>query len=567
MSSFAKPEDLESAFVPHVGWLRHNRGDEVIALLRQGYFEAAEQAFFWLFLRPGDTFIDGGAHIGLYSVIAHRAMEAKGRIIAIEPSERTAAHLVANLEGNGVTEARVVRAALWDSSGSIGFVSEREGRAAYARVAFEGEEPQEDTVQTVTLSEVISGSGWDEVALVKIDVEGAEPEALKGAKSAVAKGAAPLLMVEMTERNLQRRGLTTQKLVAQIEAMGYSLFEFVPETLQLKPYRVEGPIWFKNLFACTHPKRVNARLRAAASERKAIARDILGRAAACDRFKELEELDRLRQLADVSEANRQWAERIEGLLSAEREISSGLRMSIQEIESKLVGAERLAAENRTWGERSDENLARQRAAFAELESRLAESTKTIEDNRGWAERAEENFVAQKRIADDNRAWAERMEDLLATQKAIAEDLVNRLSAQEGAHAQTRARVEQTEALLAAQKAFSDDLENQLAAKERIAQDNRAWAERTEGFLAVQKAVSDDLTNRLAATGRVAEDNRAWAERVEGLLAAQTKLAAELRGRLAEAVGEIDDLQKEIRPLRTFAARLAWLFRASRRFGP
>ena len=558
MSTAAKKAVFESAFIPHVGWLRHDSGDEVISLLRQGYFEGAEQAFFWLFLRTGDTFIDGGAHIGLYSLVAHRVMDGKGRIIAVEPDEGTAAHLRANLKRNGAVEARIIRAALWKSAGSIGFVHESEGRAAYAHVSFESAEPHV-RVPAFTLDKVVSESGADQVALVKIDVEGAEPEALEGAREAIAKGAAPLLMIEVAEHNLRRRGLATQDLVAQIEAMGYALFEFVPETLQLKPCSVEGPIWFKNLFACSDPKRVNARLRAATSDRKEIARDILGRAAACARFKELEELERFRHLADISEGNRQWAERAEQLLSSEREI-------VEEMRSRIDAAELLAAENKAWGERSDENLAEQRAISADLESRLAAIAKAAEDNRRWAERTEEKLALQKRAAEDNRLWAEQTEGFLTEQKAIARDLADRLAAKERAAEDHRASAEQTGVFLAAQKVISDGLADQLSATERASANNRAWAERTEELLAAQRAIAEDLANRISDKERLAEDNRAWAERTEAKLAAATKVGEELRAQLTQARAEIDRLQEEIPPLRVFATRFAWIYRLSRKFG-
>ena len=122
MASSKRRATLKSApvaYIPHVGWLRHQPGEELITLLRQGYFEAAEQAFYRLYLRPGDTFIDCGAHIGLYSVIAGQVTDGKARIIAIEASRETAEHLEFNLRHNGVANAEVIRAALWMAPGSL----------------------------------------------------------------------------------------------------------------------------------------------------------------------------------------------------------------------------------------------------------------------------------------------------------------------------------------------------------------------------------------------------------------------------------------------------------------
>src|ERR1035437_4961195 len=77
--------DRPELYVPHAGWFRHEPDDEVARFLSEEWFEYKEQAFLWLYLRPGDTFLDGGAHVGLYSVVAGRALNNSGTIVAVEP--------------------------------------------------------------------------------------------------------------------------------------------------------------------------------------------------------------------------------------------------------------------------------------------------------------------------------------------------------------------------------------------------------------------------------------------------------------------------------------------------
>jgi FkbM family methyltransferase len=280
------------AFIPHIGWLSHEPGDELISLLRQGYFEAAEQAFFWLYLRPGDWFFDCGAHIGLYSVLASRATTGQSHIFCVEASPTTADYLERNLMRNEVHGARVFRRALWKDSGVVPFVSEGLGRSAYAHVANEGH-GQSKMVQAITLDELVSLSEAEEISLVKIDVEGAEPDALQGARVAAAARSLPVIMIEFTERNLQRRGASSDQLVKQLYQLGYELCEFSSETLELVAYRPDGPIWYKNLFACLNPNSVNLRLKSAVPQNRNIAMDILERGSACSRFKELDAVARL----------------------------------------------------------------------------------------------------------------------------------------------------------------------------------------------------------------------------------------------------------------------------------
>jgi FkbM family methyltransferase len=353
------------AFIPHVGWLAHEPGDEVISLLRQGYFEAMEQAFVWLYLRPGDCFIDCGAHIGLYSVLASRAMGGKARILSVEANADTARFLEMNLRENGATGASVYRNAVWRESSVIRFVKEEAGRSAFARVSFDASDVAVEVAAT-TIDRLVEESGAPEVALVKLDVEGAEPEAIEGAAASLGRGALSVLMVEFTEANLQRRGWSTPALGALLAGHRLELCQMSQETLQLAPVSTAEPIWFANLFAVRDLDAVNARLRGADAAHVEVARDILARGAACHRFKELEDLDTVRgQLAQqklLADSNKTWALNVEALFAKEKELSAELRRWAEDAEARFVAAR----------DRSAQLLAR----AEEAERRLEETVKT-----------------------------------------------------------------------------------------------------------------------------------------------------------------------------------------------
>jgi hypothetical protein len=113
-------------------------------------------------------------------------------------------------------------------------------------------------VRTITLDEIVSAISVPGVDPIKIDIEG-ESEGLSG-EQAIAKHRCPLIMIEFTEANLTRRGLTSIQLARQLENLGYELCEFSAEALELLPFQVKGPVWYKNLFACMDREKVNARL-------------------------------------------------------------------------------------------------------------------------------------------------------------------------------------------------------------------------------------------------------------------------------------------------------------------
>ena len=70
-------------------------------------------------LRVGDTFVDVGANLGYYSLLASKLVGALGHVVAIEASPAIAAHLTKNLHLNNATNVRVVNAAAADRAGTL----------------------------------------------------------------------------------------------------------------------------------------------------------------------------------------------------------------------------------------------------------------------------------------------------------------------------------------------------------------------------------------------------------------------------------------------------------------
>ena len=88
---------------------------------REGKFEAAELAFVEVFLRPGMTALDIGAHNGLYSLLASRRVGPQGRVISFEPSPRERKALRLNLALNWIRNVSVQGIAPGSEDGEADF--------------------------------------------------------------------------------------------------------------------------------------------------------------------------------------------------------------------------------------------------------------------------------------------------------------------------------------------------------------------------------------------------------------------------------------------------------------
>lgn len=133
-------------------------------------------------LKSGDTFLDIGAHIGLFSVVAARIVGKAGRVISFEPTPGTRAVLRDMLKVNGFDDFVEVRSeavaakrgttVFYDSGDEISVVNSLV-RGENSRNEFE--------VQVVSLDEFAAENSVD-ADCIKIDVEGSELDLLLGAE-------------------------------------------------------------------------------------------------------------------------------------------------------------------------------------------------------------------------------------------------------------------------------------------------------------------------------------------------------------------------------------------------
>jgi FkbM family methyltransferase len=140
-------------------------------------YDHTEISYLRASLHPGDCFVDVGAHIGLYSLIASGLVGADGRIIAIEADPYNFARLRVNLELNGVTNIdalcrgvsdrrEILRLGINTTGNRGGNSFLKEGRAG-------------TMVDCVPLLETLLHHNSREIGGLKLDIEGFEFRVLK----------------------------------------------------------------------------------------------------------------------------------------------------------------------------------------------------------------------------------------------------------------------------------------------------------------------------------------------------------------------------------------------------
>jgi len=216
-----------------------------LGILWTGRYEADIERHILGPLAPGMTFIDAGANIGYYAVMAAQAVGPGGTVMAFEPNPRAFSILDANLRANGKPHA-AHRLALGNENGetSLSLDPNENGGAC---IWHEGcpESSQRLPVKIGRLDDLIpAGCAVD---VIKIDAEGYEPEILLGAQETLRRSRKLRIVAEFMPN--WWRGRDPAAVLHMLAGMGFELSLVRPQRLEpmtpaqlLEASRVHGDV-------------------------------------------------------------------------------------------------------------------------------------------------------------------------------------------------------------------------------------------------------------------------------------------------------------------------------------
>jgi FkbM family methyltransferase len=234
-----------------------------------GHFEWRERLFLNAFLQPGDIFVDVGANIGLFTLIAAQCVSPAGRVFSFEPNPSTFQRLSENVRMSNFANVSLYQSALSDQIALFNLVVESDdslGTLAYS----ENKQVYSDQLNNCKIIEVNTIT-WDDfaqkhnlvgkVTLMKIDVEGWEAHVLDGAVEMLARPDAPVLHIEFNDKAAQLAGWSCLELYTTLQRLGYQIFRYDDLFHQIKIEQQREYYTYANLIATKRPEQVEARLK------------------------------------------------------------------------------------------------------------------------------------------------------------------------------------------------------------------------------------------------------------------------------------------------------------------
>lgn len=236
--SFFK-EEIKYNWVGELKFIARKGDAGIVANIYFGLYEFKESAFLLHFLRKEDIFLDVGANLGHYSLLASGI--TRSHSIAVEPVPQSLAQLAKQIELNHLDKKITIHnLGVSDEASKLYFSTDR---GTMNRVVDENY-GNSVKIPVSTIDEIASGLA---INLMKIDVEGFEKKVLLGGSRTLQNKSLKAIIIEINH-NTQKYGVKAKEIVDLLMIKGFHPYDYNPENRQLIKLNSYNHMQFNTIF-------------------------------------------------------------------------------------------------------------------------------------------------------------------------------------------------------------------------------------------------------------------------------------------------------------------------------
>lgn len=196
--------------------------DSCRLLVREDY-EPAEARWYREVVRAGNVVVDVGAHIGVFATLFASLVGRAGTVVAVEPDPTTAALLRRNLLRNNYRDVQVHQCAASNETGTVHFYRSKSNTGDNRLLTHSEGDAMRLEVSAVRLDDLLRD--LPRVDLLKLDVQGAEPQVLEGMSEILTARPPRRILSEFWPQALREDGRDPRAHLDLLVERGYRLAE------------------------------------------------------------------------------------------------------------------------------------------------------------------------------------------------------------------------------------------------------------------------------------------------------------------------------------------------------
>lgn len=185
-----------------------------------GTYEEKELRFVTSQLNEGDLFVDIGANIGLFTLVASRIVGSSGRVVSFEPALRNYNKLVHHISTNNISNVIAEKLAISSGESSITLKGGEDSFNSGMISEFGTDTGHSELVSTTSLDRYRHINIDGKIKFIKIDIEGGEYNALQGMQE-ILSADRPMILMELNDNLLNRAGSSAKAIEDFLDQFKY----------------------------------------------------------------------------------------------------------------------------------------------------------------------------------------------------------------------------------------------------------------------------------------------------------------------------------------------------------
>jgi FkbM family methyltransferase len=186
--------------------------------------------YFRQLLKPGMVFVDIGANIGYYSLMASKIVGSNGKVFSFEPWSRNRAILEENIKLNSFSNISIIPKAVSNEENySVKIYLPKDnmcGMGSLQKLNDENYTDEFELTPTTTFQSFLNTYKPGRVDVIKIDVEGSELNVLKGMSNSLEdKNFNPIILVELAKSSLAKFSATIRDVIDSLTNYGFKAYK------------------------------------------------------------------------------------------------------------------------------------------------------------------------------------------------------------------------------------------------------------------------------------------------------------------------------------------------------